>query len=647
MQATSTASLPQTVVSFLNTLGILHPNDVHDPSVGLINHIVDCVGALKSVNEVFKSKGSIDSKGIGSRALFGFYVELGKIVFDTIAFKPPEEFPDACNGYEKVSENILRVFPDLAAQKNTSTGRLLIHHAAFRCNNKIGTKMVHSLLKAYPAGSSHQDSSGALPLHWAASSSKAGSEIVDALLKINPSAASASDKSGFLPLHWVVDKDSPNPEVLHSLLKVCPMGAQQPGRDGMLPLHWSLNRSNPSVESIEALLQVYPTALRTQAPNGLLPLHISTSQPNPNAAIIDSLIHGYPDASKIVDKYGRYPLHLASSAISPDDAVIRSLIKIYPEALHQGDAAGWLPLHLSCWASGCETGPSMSVVQLIAEKYPGAAHIATRGGLLAMHCAVSVPHPNHEIVALLKELYPEAATTYVSGEPEGGPGFGRWTPLSRVRDRGLRNLYTLLATGINDDVIAMESDAVMRETVTGTGTGTGKTTGSMLSRPALRMAAPPKSLMPGNHRTPPSRKVFVGDEDEKKHDDSGGVNSKMSMVVDEVIIDGSSSSRSNISPSPLLKRPPPILSGPPPSLLLRHGHEITATKLVRTKSKNAYEVVTDTGEKVSPRLVREGRVPPPGPSRATVVSRPTFRATDKARVKAPPPMAQRQYDDMV
>eukprot|EP01036_Dinobryon_divergens_P037521 gene37521-49105_t len=74
--------------------------------------------------------------------------------------------------------------------------------------------------------------------------------------------------------------------------------------------------------------------------------------------------------------------------------------------------------------------------------------------------------------------------------------------------------------------------------------------------------------------------------------------------------------------------------------------EITATKLVRTKSKNAYEVVTDTGEKVSPRLVREGRVPPPGPSRATVVSRPTFRATDKARVKAPPPMAQRQYDDM-
>ena len=440
-------TLPKHVLSFLSkiniTAGVSNPQE--DPTLGLLDHIVECVGALRDINSVYRSMGSVDSRGVGTRALYGFYLELGKLVSDTISFNPPPEQAAAAEGFCHLSSSILRTFPDIAAKKNHSTGRVLLHTAAYKSSSAIGPKLVKMIIDAYPSGASQQDLTGALPLHWAASSDDISPAVVQELINIHADGAAAVDDTGSLPLHWAVDKDQTNDEVIDILLKACPAAAQQPGRDGMLPLHWAINRPKPSLPTTLALIRANPSALRSQSPDGLLPLHLAASQPAPDFGVIEILLRAYPDAARCLDAYGRYAIHLAASAASPNPDVVNTLIKACPEALAQGDAAGWLPLHLAAWASGGEAGPSLHVVRSIAEKYPAAARTPTRGGLLPLHCAVSVPSPSCEVAALLLALYPSAASTVAHGEPEGGPGFGRWTPLTRATERGLRPLAALLA----------------------------------------------------------------------------------------------------------------------------------------------------------------------------------------------------------
>lgn len=48
-----------------------------DPTIGLISHIIDCLGCLRDVNKVYRSKGSLAARSVGARVMFGFTAELG------------------------------------------------------------------------------------------------------------------------------------------------------------------------------------------------------------------------------------------------------------------------------------------------------------------------------------------------------------------------------------------------------------------------------------------------------------------------------------------------------------------------------------------------------------------------------------------
>jgi hypothetical protein len=120
--------LPGYVVKLLKTLKIpfgtdrtLHGVDV-DPSIALIGHIVDCLGALRDVNKVYRAKGSLASRSVGTRVMFGFTAELGNILLDAITFDPPVDLMDSSIYYSQVANSILNVFPEISAQVTPSTG---------------------------------------------------------------------------------------------------------------------------------------------------------------------------------------------------------------------------------------------------------------------------------------------------------------------------------------------------------------------------------------------------------------------------------------------------------------------------------------------------------------------------------------------
>lgn len=78
--------LPPGVIALLKSLKILFGTDKsgtgvdYDPTMALMTHIIECMGALKNINKVYKAKGSIASRTVGSRFLCGFSAELTQIL---------------------------------------------------------------------------------------------------------------------------------------------------------------------------------------------------------------------------------------------------------------------------------------------------------------------------------------------------------------------------------------------------------------------------------------------------------------------------------------------------------------------------------------------------------------------------------------
>ena len=78
--------LPAGVVVLLKSLKILFGPDKngqgqdYDPTIALINHIVECVGALRDVNKVYSAKGSVAAKSIGVRMMYGLTNELSSLM---------------------------------------------------------------------------------------------------------------------------------------------------------------------------------------------------------------------------------------------------------------------------------------------------------------------------------------------------------------------------------------------------------------------------------------------------------------------------------------------------------------------------------------------------------------------------------------
>ena len=57
-----------------------------DPTIGLISHIIDCLGCLRDVNKVYRSKGSLAARSVGARVMFGFTAELGEYLIQIFLY---------------------------------------------------------------------------------------------------------------------------------------------------------------------------------------------------------------------------------------------------------------------------------------------------------------------------------------------------------------------------------------------------------------------------------------------------------------------------------------------------------------------------------------------------------------------------------
>jgi len=79
------------VVVLLKSLKILFGTDKngqgqdYDPTIALVNHIVECVGALRDIHKVYSAKGSVAAKSIGTRALYGLTSELSSLMLGKFA----------------------------------------------------------------------------------------------------------------------------------------------------------------------------------------------------------------------------------------------------------------------------------------------------------------------------------------------------------------------------------------------------------------------------------------------------------------------------------------------------------------------------------------------------------------------------------
>ncbi len=457
--------LPGYVVKLLKTVKIpfgtdrtMNGVDV-DPTVALLGHIVDCLGALRDVNKVYRAKGSLASRSVGARAMFGFTAELGNLLLDAITFNPPVELKEAAAFYSAVGGSILNVFPEIAAQVTRSTGKMLIHHTALKASPMMAMDAIKMVTAAYPAGAWSPDSAGALPLHWITHNASCDYELISYLISANPKAPWVSDVDGYLPLHWAVNQDIPNVDVVAALLTANPSAAAKACNKGSLPLHWCVNREAPLMGVVQALLQAHPDAVRTFNDEGWLPVHHCCDRSNGSLEVLKVLVELYPQGLQCRNSDGQLPLHRALDHQYPSEEIIEFMLEQYPGGAQVQDDEGYLPLHM---ALDC-AAPSPLICRLILDAYPEAAFQKTKDGLLPLHCAISCVNPIIEIVESLLEIFPESPEHLAMdivpldeyADPDTWQGDWkekRWTPLSRAIDRRLDPCVALFKAALTESL---------------------------------------------------------------------------------------------------------------------------------------------------------------------------------------------------
>lgn len=464
--------MPTYVVKLLKSLKIPHGTDRTmsgvdvDPTVGLLQHIIDCLGALRDVNKVYRAKGSLQARSVGARAMFGFTAELGNLLLDAITFNPPVELSEAAEHYSAVSSYILNVFPEVASQVTKSTGKMLLHHTALKATPIMAMQSIKQVVQAHPAAASSQDASGALPLHWITHNLSCNFEIVNLLISSYPKGVLVADSDGYLPLHWAVNQDSPNIDVIAALLTAAPASASKPCNKGSLPLHWAVNRDKPCLPVIQALLQAHPDALRTFCDDGWLPMHRLTDRANIDLTTLKLFIELYPQALQCPNADGQLPIHRALDHHMPSYEAISLMLGTFPGAAQVSDDEGYLPLHL---ALDCAV-PSASVAKLLLDVYPEAGFRKSRDGLLPLHCIISSMNPLVEIIQVLLELFPDSPEHFAvdivpydeKADPDTWEGEWvkkRWTPMSRALDRRLDPIVALFKTALANSKKAKDNSA--------------------------------------------------------------------------------------------------------------------------------------------------------------------------------------------
>jgi len=454
--------LPGYVVKLLKTLKIpfgtdrtMNGVDV-DPTIPLIAHIIDCLGALRDVNKVYRGKGSLASRSVGTRVMFGFTAELGNVLLDAITFDPPSDLSDSSIYYSQVSSSILNVFPEIAAQVTPSTGKVLLHHTALKGSRAMALESIKTVIKAFPAGAWTTDRTGALPLHWITHNPHCTQEMINFIINANPKGPWVADMDGYLPLHWAVNQDEPNIDVVASLIAANASACAKCCLKGSLPLHWCLNRDVPSMSVVKALLQVHSDGVRTFDKTGWLPIHQCVNRSEISLEALSLLIELYPQGLQCPNVNGQLPLHRALDQNNPSVEAVSMMIEHFPGGAKIADDEGYLPIHL---ALDC-IQPNAPIARSLLDQYPESAFHKSKDGLLPLHCIISSMNPVVEIIEALLQIFPDSVESMAvdvipvdeMADPETWQGDWvekRWTPLSRAIDRGLDAIVILFRDALH------------------------------------------------------------------------------------------------------------------------------------------------------------------------------------------------------
>lgn len=245
-------------------------------SLQVLLHIISCLAALRDYSQDAKS-GSTKSAlhdHVIQPFITGMIATMGKVIMDSFMYDPKLSDQDSFRDcYKSLMLHVFRLFPDVASRKHKSSGKLLLHHAAFKARPYIMETALRSILAALPNSAEAVDITHATALHWATRNEEISGEAMGIIIEANPRALNAVDDKGFMPLHWAVNVDQPNLEAVRRLLKAYPDAAAIPTRSGHVPLHYIVMHARPNQAVLKALLAACPEAAQKTCHQGQLPIH--------------------------------------------------------------------------------------------------------------------------------------------------------------------------------------------------------------------------------------------------------------------------------------------------------------------------------------------------------------------------------------
>jgi hypothetical protein len=118
---------------------------LQDVSLQIIIHLISCISALRDTLESNQKPKTAVQTQIVNPLLNGLMATVGKVIMDNFAYEPRFAEQEAfAESYCSLMRHAFRLFPDMAVKRHKASGKLLLHHAAFRAKAYIVDDSIHS-----------------------------------------------------------------------------------------------------------------------------------------------------------------------------------------------------------------------------------------------------------------------------------------------------------------------------------------------------------------------------------------------------------------------------------------------------------------------------------------------------------------------
>jgi len=169
----------------------------------------------------------------------------------------------------RVLDLLIKANPGALEAKELEFSRVPLHRAVFNARS-ASTCSIAVLVNAWKEGAASLDQDENLPLHFLRAGTAAATTKI--LLRANPSALDAVNTSGFLPLHYAAWMAAPKISVALLLNEAA---AKTPDKNNQLPLHRAVTERQLDV--VNLLLDSFPQGVEYLDKDGKSPLALSLS----------------------------------------------------------------------------------------------------------------------------------------------------------------------------------------------------------------------------------------------------------------------------------------------------------------------------------------------------------------------------------